>query len=148
MSRWLVGVTFIVLLIACANVANLLLARGARRRRELGIRVALGIPRQRLVGQLFLESTVLAGLGGVVGLAMAYWGGQLVRTAFLPQVAWPASSVNPRVLLFTLTVAVATGLLAGMAPAWTRAGESLADYPEGGGAGRHEPPRPVVKPPF
>ena len=119
-SRWLVGVTFIVLLIACANVANLLLARGARRRRELGIRVALGIPRRRLVGQLFMESIALAGLGGALGLGMAYWGGHLVQTVFLPDVAWPPSPVNQHVLLFTLAVAVGTGLLAGMVPAWKR----------------------------
>jgi predicted permease len=134
-SRWLVGVTFIVLLIACANVANLLLARGTRRRRELGIRVALGVPRRRLVGQLFMESLVLAGLGGAVGLAMAYWGGHLVQTVFLPDVAWPDSPVNGRVLLFTLVVAVITGLLAGMVPAWKRADENLADSLKEGGRG-------------
>jgi predicted permease len=128
-----VGVTFIVLLIACANVANLLLARGARRRRELGIRVALGISRRRLIRQLFLESTILAAMGGVVGLAMAYWGGEAVRGSFLPQVAWPPSPVNERVLLFTLGVALATGLLAGMAPAWSRVREGLADTLREGG---------------
>jgi predicted permease len=126
-ARWLIGVTFIVLLIACANVANLLLARGARRRRELGIRVALGISRRRLVGQLLLESTVLAGLGGAVGLAMAYWGGQALRTTFLPDVAWNVSPVNSRVLLFTMAVALITGLLAGMAPAWRGADEGMVD---------------------
>ncbi len=134
-SRWLIGVTFIVLLIACANVANLLLARGARRTRELGIRVALGISRRRLVGQLFLESLVLAGLGGAVGLGMASWGGQLMRTSFLPDVAWPASPVNPRVLLFTMGVALATGLLAGMAPAWRGSDEGVVDSLKAGGRG-------------
>ena len=135
LSRWLIGVTFIVLLIACANVANLLLARGARRRRELGIRVALGISRRRLVGQLLLESTALAGLGGVVGLAMAYWGGHLMRTVFLPEVAWYSSPVNGRVLVFTLGVAVATGLLAGMAPALKGADEEVVNSLKEGGRG-------------
>ena len=134
-SRWLIGVTLIVLLIACANVANLLLARGARRRRELGIRTALGISRRRLVGQLLLESTVLAGMGGVVGLAMAYWGGQAVRTTFLPDVAWPPSPVNIRVILFTLCVALTTGLLAGMAPAWKGADRGVVDSLKNGGRG-------------
>jgi predicted permease len=134
-SRWLIGVTFIVLLIACANVANLLLARGARRKRELGIRVALGISRRRLVGQLFLESLVLAGLGGAVGLGFAYWGGPLMRTTFLPDVAWNASPVNSRVLLFTFCVAIATGLLAGMAPAWRGADEGVVNSLKEGGRG-------------
>jgi predicted permease len=134
-SRWLVGVTVIVLLIACANVANLLLARGARRRREIGIRVALGIPRRRMVGQLLVESTALAGLGGVMALGMAYWGGQIIRTTFLPEVAWPASPVDLRVLLFTLGVAIATGLLAGMAPALRGADEGVVDSLKEGGRG-------------
>jgi len=125
-SRWLVGVTLIVLLIACANVANLLLARGARRRRELGVRVALGIARRRLLGQLLLESLVLSGLGGAVGLALAVAAGRAVRAIFLPDVAWPAAYVDGRVLLFTSMVAMATGLLAGMAPAFRGADESVA----------------------
>jgi predicted permease len=134
-SRWLAGVTFIVLLIACANVANLLLARGTRRRRELGIRVALGISRRRLVGQLLLESLVLAVVGGAVGLAMAYWGGRLLRSVFLPDVAWPSSPVNLRVLLFTFGVAGITGLLAGVAPALKGASRGVAGLLKDGGWG-------------
>jgi predicted permease len=88
------------------------------------------------VGQLFLESTFLAGLGGAVGLAMAFAGGQFVRTTFLPDVAWPSSPVNTRVLLFTLAVATVTGLLAGMAPAWRRGDIGIVDsLKEGGGGG-------------
>jgi predicted permease len=116
-SRWLVGVTLVVLLIACANVANLLLARGAGRRRELGIRVALGISRRRLVRQLLLESLALAALGGLAGLAVAQWGGELMRAVFLPEVSWPSSPVNLRVLLFTALAVGFTGLLAGVVPA-------------------------------
>jgi predicted permease len=134
-SRWLAGVTLIVLLIACANVANLLLARGARRQRELGIRVALGISRRRLVGQLLSESVMLAGLGGVVGLAMAYWGAGFLRQVFLPDVAWAESPVNLRVLLFTLALAVATGLLAGVAPAWSGTRSGVAGSMKQGGWG-------------
>jgi predicted permease len=135
-SRWLVGVTVIVLLIACANVANLLLARGARRQRELGIRVAMGISRRRLVGQLLLESILLAGLGGAVGLALGYGGGHLMRSTFLPQVAWFGSPISTRVLLFTLVLAGSTGLLAGIAPALKgshgRIVQSLRDGGRGG----------------
>jgi predicted permease len=134
-ARWLAGVTLIVLLIACANVANLLLARGTRRQRELGIRAALGISRRRLMGQLLLESCILALVGGTLGLAVAYWGGELMRAVFLPSVAWPSSPVDGRVLLFTLALAGGTGLLAGIAPAFRGSRGGVVEALKEGGRG-------------
>src|SRR6185436_10578888 len=92
LATWLVGVTGMVLLIACANVANLLLARALLRRREIAIRVALGVSRGRLLLQLFSESALLALLGGAVGLAIAQWAGRALSRSLLPNV--PASSVS------------------------------------------------------
>jgi putative ABC transport system permease protein len=116
-ALWLMGVTGIVLLIACANVANLLLARGVSRRREIAVRLALGVSRGRLLRQLFTESLLLAGAGGVAGLLVAQWGGQLMKALFLPQVEWAGSLSDGRTVWFTGLATLLAALLAGLAPA-------------------------------
>ena len=117
-ATWLAGVAAIVLLIACANVANLLIARGIRRRREIAVRVALGVGRGRLAAQLLTESVVVAVLGGVLGLALAHWGGGAMRRVLLPDVDWSFVPIfDSRVMLFTTVVVLFTGLLTGLAPA-------------------------------
>ena len=113
------GITAVVLLIACANVANLLLARAASRRREMGIRLALGARRAALVRQLMVESCVVAVLGGGLGLLIASWGGGLLA-ALLPPVAYPVNlemHLDARVLLFSLAVTLGTVILFGAVPA-------------------------------
>jgi predicted permease len=116
-SVLLAGVSLIVLLIACANVANLLLARGLRRRKEIAVRLALGISRRRLMGQLLTESLALALLGGAAALLTASWGADFIRHILLPEVDWTASPVSTRVLTFTALAALATGVLSGIVPA-------------------------------
>ena len=114
----LLGAVGLVLLIACANVANLLFARGSVREREVAIRVALGAGRNRLLRQFLTESVVLAALGGVGGLGIAFAGLRLVDSlgpAFLPRQS--DIGLDIRVLLFTAVISVATGALFGLLPA-------------------------------
>jgi putative ABC transport system permease protein len=115
-ATWLLGVTAIVLLIACANVGNLLLARALGRRREIAVRISLGVSRARLIGQLLIESTLLALLGAFAGVLIAQWGGRFLRTFFLPTVEWQSAMTDRRVLFVAIVSSIAAGLLAGISP--------------------------------
>jgi putative ABC transport system permease protein len=111
----LMTIVFLVLLIACANVANLLLARGATRQREIAIRMAVGGGRGRLIRQLLAESVLLSGIGAILGTLFAEWGARLlVRLLNAPL----DLTIDGRVLGFTASLGVLTGLLFGIAPAW------------------------------
>jgi macrolide transport system ATP-binding/permease protein len=110
----------LVLLIACANIANLLLARGVVRRSEISMRVALGAMRRRIVRQLLTESIVLAGMGGVVGLVVAYVGARMLLMLAFPRAEDLPINATPSitVLAFGLGLSLLTGLLFGGAPSW------------------------------
>lgn len=127
----LAGVAAIILLIACANVANLFLARGMRRRREIAMRLALGVPRRRLVGLLMLESVIISLLGAVVAVLVAVWGAAALREQVLPEVRWVGPAVDLRVLGFTLILALVTGVLTGLAPALRSSRTDLAETLKG-----------------
>jgi predicted permease len=125
--RWLFGVTLIVLVIACANVANLLLARGVRRSREVALRLALGARTSRLVRLLLVESMLLAMGGAVGGIAVAYALGGLARRLIFAWVDWNSSPVDGRVLAASAVLAVVTGLAVGLVPALRAVRANLTD---------------------
>jgi predicted permease len=112
----LIGVALALLLVACANVANLLLARAVARQREIGVRLALGVTHARLLWQLLVESLTLSLLAGVAAVLVGVWCSALLAHAILPNVILP-NTVDWRIIAFTVTVAIATGVLAGFAPA-------------------------------
>jgi predicted permease len=150
----LLGAVGFVLLIACANVANLLLARATGRQREMAIRAAVGAGRGRIVRQLLTESVVLSLAGGVLGVAAGYAGIRALLSLSpgnIPRIGLDGSSVGLdwRVLAFTLALAIATGILFGLAPALQSAGagvnSALKEHSSGSGTGwRHHKTRALL----
>jgi predicted permease len=133
----LMSVVGLVLLIACVNLANLLLAQAAKREKELSIRAAMGAGRLRLVRQLLTESTLLSVLGGLAGLLIAYWG-RNVLWSFRPPFLLDGSidlSFDGRVLGFTLLVSLFTGLVFGIIPAIKASGTDINEVLKTGGRG-------------
>jgi putative ABC transport system permease protein len=133
----MLGAVLFVLLIACANVANLLLARATARKREIAIRLSLGATRPRLITQLLTESLLLALSGGILGLLLASAGDRLLTLAMarydfsLPNAR--IIDIDWRVLMFTLAITVSTGALFGLAPSWATAKTALAESLKEGG---------------
>jgi predicted permease len=132
----LLGAVGFVLLIACANVAHMLLARSATRQKEMAVRTALGAPRKRVIRQLLTENLLLAAMGASAGLLLAVWGTRALvalSPAFLPRVDTIRS--DARVVLFLIAVTALTGVVFGLAPAMQASAVNLTDTLKDGGRG-------------
>lgn len=135
---WIGGVAVIVLLVATANVANLLLARAFRRRREIAVRLALGVSRKRLLGHLLTESLLLAILGGSAGLLIARVGGAALARVFNPDSA-PTTLADPRTMAFCALLTLLVGVLTGLAPAlWAGHGDLVTSLKSGAREGSYQ----------
>ena len=113
---WLLGVAAVVVLIACANVAGLQLARTIARRREIAVRVAIGASRGRLLRQLLTESALLSTLAAIAALGLTYFSSRLVQQLLQPGAGWEGGIVDGRVLIVTVTISTLTALATGMGP--------------------------------
>ncbi len=133
----MMGAVVVLLLIACANVANLLIARSLERTREVSIRAALGASRWRVVRQLLVESLLLSSAAGIAAVGLAVWGARALATAIVnsaPPVFWDFA-VKPSVYVFVLALAVGTSLIFGLAPALHATRDNVADTLKDGGRG-------------
>jgi putative ABC transport system permease protein len=135
-----------VLLIACANIANLLLARAAARQKEIAIRTAMGASRSRLLRQLLVESLTLAAIGGAAGIGIAVWAVRATTRVLPPNLLpVPDIPVDGTVLLFAAGVTLATGLLFGLAPSWRSAAADLNAILKQAGRSSAAGARPVLR---
>src|ERR1019366_8439133 len=134
-ALWIGVVAAIVLLIACANVANLLLARGVARRRELAARASLGAGRAGLIRVLLAESLVLAVIGGASAIVLAVWAGGAARGMLLPDLSPDVPLIDARMLLFTVAAVMLTTALTGIVPAIRASRTDLMSAFKSGGHG-------------
>jgi putative ABC transport system permease protein len=133
--KWVSGVAGIVLLIACANVANIMLTRVLRRRREIAVRLALGVSRSRLLGQFVIEALLLAFVGVIVGLAFAQWGGSAIRALLLPEGSTMNLGTDWRTIGVAGACAIVAALLSTIGPAVLAARSELTPSLKSGARG-------------